>query len=563
MKQKKFNHQFIFRSLAILGLTGISLLTPQSVLSVGSVSPTIDASNGFPISYADTNGVIVVPCIDGTDPKCVLPAAGEEPNFDPSKPTEFPNNFMSEFFYWIAESESLTTPGGKVFMRFALEGAFLNEDPLPGDQMVFGRIRITGTGLEPNSTYIATHPYGVDTYITDALGTIRRGDGTEDIGCEISPCDFSLSLGSRVMGAFLKAELDAPAGYLGDAITPHTVVGAPTGNNFVKIEGPGLPAEGLQTNLFTVSGKLAGNVPPPPPPLPVCEVNTAPDQSVLNLPIDGATEVAVNPTLSWGSIASFGTNCLGNNNQFELFIDPGNVDPFTSQGVFPGNQFSVAVTGLSENTTYSWKIRANNGALTTDSVVKTFTTVVPIPVTPPIAPSNLKANSMGTTIRLTWVDNSNNETEFKILRKVGATGVFSQIATVLGDTAIFTDNTAPKGLIFYKIQACSIAGCSDFSNTAIVFKATSLVAKPINLRAVNSVSGIQLSWRDNATTETQYIIEKRNSFQSAFTQLTILSSNATSFTDTTAVRGLNIYRVKACNVDSCSDYSNTAIVFKP
>ena len=228
-------------------------IVPQGQSAAGEV----EQSNGFPVSYTDALGTSVVACLDGTDPICVLPGAGEEPNFDPSQPAQFTSNFPSEFFYWIAESDLLETPnGGKTFFRMAVEGAFLNEDPLAGDQMVFGRLRLTGTGLEPNSVYTVTHPYGVDTYMTDELGTVRRGEGTEDIGCFGAPCNFAAALQSRVFEGFLKWDSGAPVGTLGDAVTPHTVTGSPAGNNFFRIEGPGLGEGGLFTNLFTVAGKL-------------------------------------------------------------------------------------------------------------------------------------------------------------------------------------------------------------------------------------------------------------------------------------------------------------------
>ncbi len=227
----------------------------------------IDPVTGFPVSYQDQTGAVVVPCLDGSDPNCVLPEAGEEAGFDPSQPTELGTNFPSEFFYWIAESNNLETPlGGKTFIRFAVEGAFVNEEPVAGDQMVFGRIRVTGTDLQPNAEYTVTHPYGTDTYTTDDEGIITRKEGTEDIGCDPLPgesCDFSLALDSRIFQSFLSWDNGAPEGYLGDAITPHTVTGSPTGNNFFRIEGAGLPEGGLFTDLFTVAGKLlsgAGSV---------------------------------------------------------------------------------------------------------------------------------------------------------------------------------------------------------------------------------------------------------------------------------------------------------------
>ncbi|MBI2196705.1 hypothetical protein HYU45_03820 [Candidatus Daviesbacteria bacterium] len=234
---------------------------PAEVAPGASEAGTVDETTGFPASYQDALGTSVVSCLDGTDPNCVLPAAGEEAGFDPTQPTELGTNFPSEFFYWIAESDLLETPnGGKTFFRMAVEGAFLNEEPLAGDQMVFGRLRLTGTGLEPNSVYTVTHPYGVDTYVTDELGIVRRGEGTEDIGCFGAPCNFAAALQSRVFEGFLRWDSGAPAGYLGDAVTPHTVTGSPTGNNFFRIEGPGLGEGGLFTNLFTVAGKLASTI---------------------------------------------------------------------------------------------------------------------------------------------------------------------------------------------------------------------------------------------------------------------------------------------------------------
>lgn len=556
---KRINRYVAASLLAIL----LSTVSPSPVQAAGTVSSAIDAQNGFPLWYEDARGIRVVPCIDGVDPQCVLPAAGEEPNFDPSKPTEFPVNFASEHFNYIAESDIITTPkGGKFFMRFAVEGAFLNEDPVAGDQMVFSRIRATGTNLEPNSTYTVTHPYGVDTYNTDSLGLIRRGDGTEDIGCGASPCDFSLALGSRVLNGFLKWETGAPAGYIGDAVTPHTVVGSPTGNNFVRIEGPGLPDGGLETNLFTVSGKLASNDAPPPPP-PGCTADTAPAQPTLTAPANGSTNLETSPTLTWNTLADFGTNCAGNNNQFELFMDQGDVDPVTSQGIIPSTQTSLIVTGLTPNTTYSWKVRATNGVLTTDSAVQTFTTAAPVVVTPPSSPSKLKAVSAGGNIFLSWIDNSTNEENFVLERRLGATGAFIQVATISADTTSFTDVAAPKGLLTYRLKACNSAGCSDFSNNSLVFKLAPVVANPTNLKARISVGDVNLTWKDNASTETRFEVERKAPVSSSFVKIGTIAANTTSFTDTTAVKGINLYRVRACNANSCSGYSNIGVVIKP
>lgn len=248
-------------------------ITGTGTGGVAAVSPGVDPADGFPDWYRDEAGIKVAQCIDKDDPYCVvLPDA----TFDPAHPVSFPGNFPGEFFYQVADSDVLTTPGcqggptGKAFMRSALEAAFTTEDPVPGEQIVFGRIRIAVIGgLCPNTTYTFTHPYGVDRITTDDSGSIARNKGTEDVGCfPVAPdvCEFALPLSARVMGGFLRWDPAvapaAPAGYLGDAATPHTVVGAPFSvdgapANFFRLSGP----DGVtiaQTDRFTVMGKLRG-----------------------------------------------------------------------------------------------------------------------------------------------------------------------------------------------------------------------------------------------------------------------------------------------------------------
>jgi hypothetical protein len=251
---------------ALLGALLLLLIPLQAGLAAGGgqVSPTVSANNGFPVWYEDAAGIRVAPCLDGTDPNCVLPGVGEEPNFNPTHPTSFPANFPGEFFYWVADSDLVSTPGcngtqpGRAFVRMALEGAFGGAAPVAGDQMVFGRIRVRVTsGLCPGVAYTITHPYGTQTFVPNAQG---GGTVTEDVGCVPPACDFSLALGSPIFNGFLRWDPAvapaAPAGYLGDAITGHQVIGSPTGNNFFRIARATTTV--ARTDLFTVAGKLDG-----------------------------------------------------------------------------------------------------------------------------------------------------------------------------------------------------------------------------------------------------------------------------------------------------------------
>ena len=83
------------------------------------------------------------------------------------------------------------------------------------------------------------------------------------------------------------------------------------------------------------------------------------------------------------------------------------------------------------------------------------------------APSNLATEAISTSkIRLSWDDNSNNETGIKIERKK-AGGSYTQIATVEANTTSYTatglsDNTK----YYFRVRAYNTTGNSSYSNEA-------------------------------------------------------------------------------------------------
>ena len=168
----------------------------------------------------------------------------------------------------------MATPGcagtapGRALVTLALEGAFVNGPPAAGEQVMFGRIRISVTsGLCPNTTYQFRHPFGTETFTTNAAGGVPPNIGTQDVGCVglVPParCNFTLANASRVMGSaadgFLHWDTGAPAGYLGDGVTAHAIVGGTAGNDFTILDSAGNDL-GLSTNQFVVAGKLAGSL---------------------------------------------------------------------------------------------------------------------------------------------------------------------------------------------------------------------------------------------------------------------------------------------------------------
>ena len=228
---------------AVLGAAALAAPAHANLAVTGPMDPL----SGFPAWYEDANGTRLQICIG--DPLC--PSA--PPVLEPVAPND-------EAFYSVVNADLAGPAGQSVTMMFAVEAA------TPDAPITFGRVEVTMKGMQPDSDYTITYPYGTDVWTTDANGNILSGfraGQRHEAGCFAgfaTPCDLTLN---TEIGPFLTwdpAESAPPAGYIGDGTTAHTVVG--TANNFVRVNGPGLPPAGITTNRFTVEGRLA--VPPFP-----------------------------------------------------------------------------------------------------------------------------------------------------------------------------------------------------------------------------------------------------------------------------------------------------------
>ena len=82
------------------------------------------------------------------------------------------------------------------------------------------------------------------------------------------------------------------------------------------------------------------------------------------------------------------------------------------------------------------------------------------------APSNLEATAASNANVLTWVDNSTKETGFKIERKLGSAGVYTQIAIVGADVTTYNDSMASPVAYTYRVRAYNATLNSAYSNEA-------------------------------------------------------------------------------------------------
>ena len=211
---------------------------------------------------------------------------------------------------------------------------------------------------------------------------------------------------------------------------------------------------------------------------------------------------------------------------------------------------------LASSTRYGYRIRTLLGGLSSDYVV---TSAVTLPLPPP-APSGLTATALSqTSVRLTWVRHSTNETGFKILRGIGNSQPFVVAAVGAGITT-YTDVSAAANTTYtYKVVATNGGGDSAPSAPASVTTPPAPPTAPSNLKAASvSNSLIQLTWTTTSTNETGFKIMRRSG-ASAFVQIAMAPKGAVGFPDNSVAAATSYtYEVVATNGGGDSPASNQA-----
>jgi len=191
--------------------------------------------------------------------------------------------------------------------------------------------------------------------------------------------------------------------------------------------------------------------------------------------------------------------------------------------------------------------------------------------TPPAAPTDLTATAVSSSqINLTWADNSNNETGFKIEWCSGAgCSVFSQIATVGAGVNSYSNTGLSASTTYtYRVRAYNGGGDSEYSNTAgtTTSAAPTSPAAPSGLTATAvSRNQINLSWTDNSNNETGFKIERcKGSTCTNFSQIATVGANVKSYSNTRLTKNTTYrYRIRAYNAAGNSAYSNSASATTP
>ncbi len=255
---------------------------------------------------------------------------------------------------------------------------------------------------------------------------------------------------------------------------------------------------------------------------------------------------------------TFYTNDAGN----KITIAGANTNGFNTAGAIVKIRFNVSPNVVVGNYTNvrlenfifnegSPNARVDNGRIT----IATAST--------PTAPSGFTATATGSTeINLSWADNSNNESGFKIERKTGSAGAWSQVASVSQNVTSYNNSgLAVSTEYYYRVRSYNSVGNSAYSNEANATTSAGTPNAPTDLGAVldavDSCGTIYVSWVDNSNNELGFAVERAINSTTTWAVLDSFNTNESLFADSNLIDGTQyFYKVFAFNNNGNSSYSN-------
>lgn len=268
---------------------------------------------------------------------------------------------------------------------------------------------------------------------------------------------------------------------------------------------------------------------------------------------------------------------------------PGSSADFVKLITTPKNAANFAITGLTKAAIYRFRIRAvgQDGEYSTYSTIiemNLFQTDTTSPsqeltqdigtLSVPIAPSNLFATASGSTINLTWTDNSTNEDSFRIwIATNGSLSLYKNIDFVSANVTSYSCRGLLAGKnYFFKVDATNASGSTFGTNrasaTALTSDTVSLAPNNLSVTFINQNS-ISVSWTDNSNNELGFKIERSSSQSGPFSAIgnTSISMSRTAYTvffqeiPSGLVGGATYYyRVAAYNEVGTSSYVSKPLV---
>ena len=176
------------------------------------------------------------------------------------------------------------------------------------------------------------------------------------------------------------------------------------------------------------------------------------------------------------------------------------------------------------------------------------------------APSALQCESISMDeIRVTWVDNSTNETGFVVGRTRDHVN-WTAVTTTGVDFTSYTDSGLEAGIVYmYRVRAITPTGSTDCSNWHFAATMCPIAAPwtPYDVKASYTPQGhVVLTWSEHFGEETGFEIQRNVGL--GYTNYATVGSNVTEFLDSNPPLGSNIYyMVRAFNSTTNTEWAST------
>ena len=305
---------------------------------------------------------------------------------------------------------------------------------------------LTGHSHSYERSFLIDGHYGLSTTFTNAMkkdGGSGRADGTGAYN------KSTLGAGPHEGAVYAVA---GSSGQISGGLLNHPAMFISLnnlGSMVLDVNGDTLDAKFLRENgvvadYFRI---VKGSVAPVPPAAPSNLVATTFSSSQINL--------------TW-------TDNANNENGFRVSQSTDGTN-FTQIATLASNAVSFSATGLTPSTTYTYRVVSFNDAGNSQFSNTASATTSAAPPSLPAAPSGLTATAVSSTrINLSWTDNSNNESGFRIERCRNANCTnYVQVAQVGANISTFADTTLTRNTTYrYRVRAFNAGGNSAYSAPA-------------------------------------------------------------------------------------------------
>jgi len=186
-----------------------------------------------------------------------------------------------------------------------------------------------------------------------------------------------------------------------------------------------------------------------------------PAAPVLVSPANGAKNIVKNTQFKWNAVQDAETYRL------QVFTDADLSSAFEDDSIITSAEKQLS--GLKSGMKYFWRVNAKNDAGTGSfSPVWSFITLLEAPAIT-VETAGIRTN------KLTWTDNSDNESGFIVERNTDSQIGYKLLDTVKANETTYIDSTASSAVTYkYRVKAYTEFAVSDYSNEAVITTITSV-----------------------------------------------------------------------------------------